>query len=384
MSINWEILCNLLHLSLEIPEVNVSFFEKNKIPNWEEIHELAKKQGVLGLTYDSLEKLPQKQRPPLPLYLLWASEAETIRGHNLLLNNESARLTKIFSEKGAFSAVLKGPANARHYKNPMARQAGDIDLFVEGGYQHVCNLLHELDLFPLEPQKNLTELQQAKRKLATSYHHIHLPQNENGVSVEIHFRPSSGNYNPYTNARLQKFLEREIKIYTCTPEGFNEPSFKFALIMQLSHIQRHFIAEGIGLRQIIDYYVLLKKTTINERLEIVQIIPSLGLSKTCGALMWLLTNLFQLEKEFLISKLDSRRGRWLLQNIQEGGNFGKYIIPQKKSPYTLWLKRRCYFLKKLPFDYKEALWKEITYWKTFLKSIPIRIRLRKLSIRDLF
>lgn len=90
-----------------------------------------------------------------------------------------------------------------------------------------------------------------------SYHHVHLPENEQGVTVEAHFRPSSGNFNPITNRRLQLWLKKEILSATMVEEGFCVPSIRFALVMQLAHIQRHFLGGGIGLRHVCDYYWLL-------------------------------------------------------------------------------------------------------------------------------
>ena len=97
------------------------------------------------------------------------------------------------------------------------------------------------------------------------YHHFRLPEPVGGVEVEVHFRPSSGNQNPFSNARLQKFLESELENLVQTDAGFWSPSVRFALVMQLAHIQRHFLTSGIGLRQLLDYLVLLKHRLEQDR-----------------------------------------------------------------------------------------------------------------------
>ena len=86
--------------------------------------------------------------------------------------------------------------------------------------------------------------------------------------MEVHFRLSSGNRCPWTNRRLQEWLEEEIRTVIRVEEGFNVPSTRFALVMQLSHIQWHFLYSGIGMRQICDYYWLLRNSTEEERKEV--------------------------------------------------------------------------------------------------------------------
>ena len=95
--------------------------------DWLRLQNLAKRQSILGLAYAGIQKLPKESQPTREVALQWARRAEIIRGYNQLLNREAARLTEIFSGQGRRSAVLKGPANARLYPDPLSRQCGDID-----------------------------------------------------------------------------------------------------------------------------------------------------------------------------------------------------------------------------------------------------------------
>lgn len=56
-------------------------------------------------------------------------------------------------------------------------------------------------------------------KATELYHHVHLPATKEGVVVEVHFRPSSGNRCPWTNRRLQEWLEEEIRTVIRVEEG---------------------------------------------------------------------------------------------------------------------------------------------------------------------
>lgn len=224
----------LLRLSMGVTEQK-DFVATDE--DWQWLHEEADRQSLIGVIYGAMIQLPANQQPPVDLLIKWIYQADVINGKNELLNQESARLTKLFGDAGRRTAILKGQANARLYPDKFLRQPGDIDIWVEGGKKGVVALLMELGL--------VTELGSTSvdGKPTASYHHVHLPPTKDHIVVEVHFRPSSGNFNPFTNRRLQRWLEQEIDS-SCQPvdEGFNVPSVRFALMMQLSHIQRHFLA----------------------------------------------------------------------------------------------------------------------------------------------
>lgn len=327
----------------------------------------------------------------MDLAFQWASEAEAIRGHNRLVNDEAKRLTELFAGQGRRTAILKGAANARLYPDKFMRQCGDIDIWIEGGRDSVVQLLVQQGLMPPEPQvvpghkKTYEEkFAEAKRKLAVSPHHVHLAHDAAKVSVEAHFKASSGNLNPFTNKRLMKFLDGEIANVELVPEGFNVPSLRFALAMQLSHIQRHFTAGGIGLKQITDYYVLLQQASDSERLEIAKNLRRFGFLRVATALMWVLGHIYGLERERMLCAPNEDLGGRMLEVILTGGNFGYYSKVEAKSIIPRWFARRWRAIKFCPFSPAEVFWAEIAYWKNFARTIPIRIKLRKLSIRELF
>ena len=307
----------------------------------------------------------------------WAAEAEAVRGLNTLLYQEAARLTRIFTEAGRRSAILKGQANARLYPDRFARQPGDIDIWVEGGKKSVVALIMELGL--------ATELASTsvEGKPTASYHHVHLPPTKDHVIVEVHFRPSSGNFNPFTNRRLQQWLEQEILHTTTVEQGFNVPSVRFALMMQLAHVQRHFLGGGIGLRHICDYYMLLKNSTEEDRREVASHLASFGLRHGAAALMWVLGEVLHLDERLMLCQPDSYRGKWMLREIMAGGNFGKFANRQKHGVIRRVLEGRLRHLQLMRFDFGELFWLESRFWKAVVKTIPTRIRYRTLSLRDI-
>ena len=345
---------------------------------WSELFKIAGQQSVMGVCYTAFSHLSKDQMPPMELLVKWMAEAETIRGLNELLNQESARLTQLFSEQGRKTAILKGQTNARLYPDKLSRQVGDIDIWVEGGKKGVVALLMELGL--------VTELGSTSvdGKPTASYHHVHLRPTKDHIIVEVHFRPSSGNFNPFTNRRLQRWLEQEIAS-SCQPvdEGFNVPSVRFALMMQLSHVQRHFLVGGIGLRHVCDYYWLLKNSTEEDRREVASHLSSFGLRFTASALMWVLHEVLHLDEDLMLCPPDSYRGEWMLREIMAGGNFGHHAGREKHGTLRRVMEGRLRHLKLMRFDFWEEFWVEVNFCKAVITTLPTRIRYRTLSLRDI-
>jgi len=165
-------------------------------------------------------------------------------------------------------------------------------------------------------------------------------------------------------------------------EGFRVPSLRFALVMQLAHIQRHALSLGVGLRQIIDYYFLLKSGNNNQLIIENGKLKSLGLHHIAGALMWVMKEVLLMDEGWMIARPDEKRGRMLLDIIMAGGNFGHCSpVIQQGFSFGRSLKYRIKQYDLLRFDVRETIWGEINYYGKFVASIPERIRRRSWTLR---
>ena len=336
--------------------------------DWKAVYKLAKRQSVLSIAFLGIKKLPENFRPERKMLLRWSLDAEGTAGMNALLNQKAARLTQIFDGAGRKNAVLKGPANARLCPDPLSRQCGDIDIWVEGGRKEVSALLYRLNLLNADTDDH-----------AYSQHHIHLPKNKDGVTVEVHFKPASGI--PFRNGALQKFLNEEIRKAEMVPEGFYSPSVKFALVMQMAHLQQHFYSGGLGLRQYTDYLMLLRHSTEDDRNAAVAVMKNLSMMRACGAVMWVLQEVFGLEHNLMLCVPDRKRGERLLKLALAGGNFGQHKeIPKPKNVFVRWFKDRMNALSWLTFDPVNAIFKELKYWRATISLIPLRIKRRRIAL----
>ena len=137
------VFCKLLRVGLGLSQ---EFTYKLDESEWRSLLIMAKQQAMQGIIYNSFLRLPMDSRPPRVLTMRLAMTVEIIRGQNLLMNQEAARYTQLFAERGVQCVILKGPANARLYPDPLSRQAGDIDIWVPGGYEKVIHLVMDMGL----------------------------------------------------------------------------------------------------------------------------------------------------------------------------------------------------------------------------------------------
>ena len=333
--------------------IRCSIGKSNKLPctpdkeEWEELFSIAAKQTLAGIAFAGIERLPQEQRPPKRLLLAWHSICEKINANNATLNSRSVAVSRNFERLGFRNCILKGQGIAQLYPDPAMRTSGDVDIWLEGGTDKILQYVRTY--FP---------------NCKPTYHHVDFPVKE-GLSIEIHFTPS-WMYSPFRNRRLQKFIAdnagSQFTNTVETPAGtIPAPTLEFNRIYILLHIYRHLFQEGIGLRQMLDYYFVLDKGfTAEERNRTVETLRSIGLLDFAAAAMYVLKERFGLEEEKLLTTPDARRGEFLLKEIMTAGNFGKYdsryaMVPKEKefSHFVNSMRRTVRLITQYP---GEVLW----------------------------
>ena len=103
------------------------------------------------------------------------------------------------------------------------------------------------------------------------------------------------------------------------------------VVYQMNHIYRHLVDEGVGLRQVVDYYWLLRrfqdscfkfqKVAIDCE-GIKEVISWLGMRKFAGALMYVLKELLGMPEKYLLCEPSEKDGKFLMEEILMSGNFG--------------------------------------------------------------
>ena len=216
-----------------------------KEADWKELYAIAKKQCLVGVLFDGIKKLPAEHvGMEKELLLQWMAESQMLEKANVRLNDAAIQVSEWFLKKGFRTCILKGQGNALMYPNPYSRTPGDIDIWVGGEDKRVISFVRSIS-----PHEK------------ACYHHIEFPSYK-GVEVEVHYRPSFL-LCFWHNRKLQKYYERvkeeqfSHRVMLGEQGEIAIPTVEFNLIFQLTHIFSHLMNEGIGLRQLLDYYYVL-------------------------------------------------------------------------------------------------------------------------------
>jgi len=281
--------------------------------DWRSLYEFSSGQALTGVVFGAVEKLNDK-RIDKTLLLNWFAESEQIKRRNVDLNKQCIRVIDEYKTAGFDCCILKGQGNALLYPDFYKRSPGDIDIWIKDANR-----------------QQLLDYLKDKGKNLIGMHYQHIEYVENGIPIELHLMPCSDN-NPLYHHRLQKWFkdnsqdnwENWVKL----PDGEGNvtiPTTQFNIIYQLAHMQGHFFDEGIGLRQMTDYYLLLKSIDLpNGRKDIYEkTLRYLGLYKFAGAVMFVMREVFALEFSRMIALVDEKRGKSLMEVILKGGNFGR-------------------------------------------------------------
>ena len=361
-----------------------------KEADWKVLYAIAQKQALLGVLFYGIRRLPKELAPEQKLLMQWMSMAEQIRKQNIKLFQDSVKVCQNFENEGFANCILKGQGNALLYPDPYMRTPGDIDIYLSGGRKKIMKYVDQV--CPNQVMR---------------YHHVDFPVMK--TAIEVHFIPSYM-FCPIHNRRMQKWFEKvmgeQCNHRASLPDGYGEihvPQVSFNVIYILSHLYRHIFTEGIGLRQLLDYYYVLSAEFFEsprpslakegstfspspsssgsgdvtalrcseplrykdggpskvspgcaewDRLDgsgdstsacsldagsssfsacssvalgvVQRELKYLGLWKFVQAVMFVMKEVFGLSEDRMIAPMDEKEGRFLLDEIMRGGNFGQY------------------------------------------------------------
>lgn len=139
---------------------------------WEAVFGMSRKQTLVAVVLDGVEKLPAERRPSARVLMPWIALVQQIEMNNRRLNRMAVKVCERFGKDGMGCVVLKGQGNAVLYPRPLHRMAGDIDLWVEGRRDAVAAYVRRYC-----PRSEIV------------YHHADFPVLKD-TEIEVHFTPS--------------------------------------------------------------------------------------------------------------------------------------------------------------------------------------------------
>lgn len=330
-----DLFLQLLQISIRRHE---RFTQAPSDKQWGYMLYTAVKQALVGICGTGIELLPPEQRPPQEIAMRWAFLVDHIEQQNALMNRKCEEVTEAFRTINLRTCILKGQEIALLYPNPSRRQPGDIDLFCRPLYDvNTPRILNNEEIV-------LKEIRRVGKLGKVVYHHAELQagferdpngrvvfypeQAEDDVKLEVHYR-FSWFYSPLRNKRFQRWSRRGVNwsLIEKSPDGtFSVPTLEFNIVYILTHLYRHLFDEGIGLRQLLDYYYVVIAFRPDEVKgeEVRDTLSKLGLCKFCSAVMYVMHRTLGLEESRMLLPMNEKEGRFLLSEIMQAGNLGQY------------------------------------------------------------
>ena len=269
---------------------------------WNGALKLAQEQTVVGVLTTALERLPKEQLPSKIFLLQWLGQGEVIVDNSSQMAEAGQKVISYFRENGFACQILKGSSVARYYPIPNRRSSGDIDVWLDGTREEIYNFARKFD--------------KDGKLYGVNYHHIHFHLLDD-VHIEVHIWPSFLS-SPLRNMRLHKFSN----LYRPTMKS-DMTSLAFDRVFILLHCYRHICGHGLGLRQIMDYYYVLKQGfTEAEKADSVYWIKKLGMKPFAEGLMWVFQRYFGMEEQFMLFAPNEKEGRFIMQEVMLTGNMG--------------------------------------------------------------
>lgn len=215
--------------------------------NWHKVYDLAQRQGVLAIAWDGIEVLLSiytldQLQIPRSLKIKWAVNADVISQRYNMQWSVAKDLAEKYKNDGISTVVLKGFAISQLYPVPSHRPCGDLDCFLMGEYER-GNLLAESYSASVERD---------------FYVHSHIVYK--GLVVENHqfCTPIRGNKKAKSLEKAIQDILRNEQSVPINDSSLLSPSPLFSAIFLTVHAHRHFITEGICIRHLIDWAIILK------------------------------------------------------------------------------------------------------------------------------
>ena len=343
-----------------------SSLEKDPTPQtWNMLFNMARQQTLLGVLNDAAHSLPVEQQPPEDILERWDRLTGRIEEIHSTHEKHTVELEDVLARLGLHGCILKGTGLARLYPNPGRRQCGDIDVWVPGPRKNI------IKAFSKEYPVHDVIYQECKVDIFDD------------TEVEVHFHPAKL-FNPFSNARLQRWFEKHSPFES--PDSIPciqgqgravlcYPDAEFNTVFCMAHMYRHYLVGGLGLRQMMDYYYVLRELPAAGREPAMRTLKRLGMGRFTAATMLALQYNFGLEDEYLLCEPDRKLGPQLIEDLIKMGNFG-VLDPRNRgkegeSALARFRRKNRRVFSNLRHYPREVLWAPFArlsqyFWRLFL------------------
>lgn len=267
------------------------------VEDWRIIFQIATKQTVEGIIFDGIQLLPYEQQPPKSILIPWFLTVEKIEQENKHQQEQLDEILRFFLQNNLSFILQKGQGIAKLYRNRYHRICGDYDLWF-GTEEKTEEANKVIEQIGIKVERGF--------KADSIYNWF-------GTPAEHHFRLVELS-NPLKEKELRNW---ELDVFN-NSKFVPQPCAN--LLLQITHILKHQLNEGIGMRQICDLAVSLTSLDYDKK-ELESLCRKYGVYRWTKLLVSLIHQVLGVPQEKLPFPC-SYNADVLINEIWEAGNFG--------------------------------------------------------------
>lgn len=355
---------------------------------WERVFAMSRRQSVSGIVFDGICLLPETLQPSPAVFAKWIVIADAIEEFSGRMNAALKDLTGLFVSEGLRPVLQKGQGVAALYPEPSHRECGDIDFYFpeRQPLRQAPRPGKESPLPVSDPAKVTGETMDDKAVELVRRHGVTVTRMPDGSltyewhGIDVEHHPAIIDLRSPAAIRLSGELDetREF-VPTDIADGLRVPSPALNALMLNSHILKHALGRGIGLRQICDLAMAYHRISEEGKIDeyggrILAFYRRVGIVKWSRLLHSFLVGVIGLPEAKLpySEKIVPYGALWRI--VEEGGNFGQHremgasagmvvsagpasgksgVFKRKLGTAGMFLRRAGFSLRFAP---KEAFW----------------------------
>lgn len=283
--------------------------------NWQELLEFAKKQTIVGIYWQGIQRLGDiANRPSEDDVMEWMGEYKKNTRRNAKIDTAVANLTKFMNDNDIDFFVFKGQTVAQYYPQHEMRTSGDIDFYVFN-----------------KDRERTKRLLEEKVALADDHSGQHWEFTYDGIPYEMHYHTAvfaSNSKQRYWDDLIDSYFDDALDHVEIN--GVSVPTLPPTInaIYLFIHIYHHFLKEGIALRQFIDWMMFFEakhdEIVVSELTAKLEKLDLLRAFKAFGAV---LVDVLGMDAKFFplhLTDSDRKYELKIMSIVLRYGNFGKY------------------------------------------------------------
>ena len=253
----FELLCVGLETK-PVHSLSLEHFRELSQEDWQALRKMSEKQGVSAIVFDGLSELinnfgrdqicPNINPVWWQTYAIkWIGHQQQVEGRNYQQKKVTEEMAKQWADAGCRVMVMKGQACARMYPRPEHRVPGDIDCYLFENYTLSNNIARK-----------------AGAKVNERWY-MHSQIHYKGEMFENHqffVHTREGKRSKLLEKELEEALNSKVLKDSTTvkmSEHTELPPVQWNAMFLTYHACSHFISEGMRLKQLLDWAMLLNK-----------------------------------------------------------------------------------------------------------------------------